>query len=308
MQLLPEHIRTDEAHEFTLPDGRTLAYLEWGDGTGYPAFYFHGTPSSRLEGAFADCAARRTGFRLIAVDRPGYGRSTFQEGRRLRDWPADVCALADALELDEFGVVGHSGAGPHLFACGAFIPRARLKFVGALGPWGPPAGDNVEPDVMRSLNIADRFYARLARRGPRLFGALFAPLGWCAKYSPGLFSGLITASVPAADKHRLRDELFGRHFRAVQLEAFRQGSRGAAYESFLEYRPWGFDLAEVAVPTHIWLGDRDSFVPRAMGEYLERSIPHVDVHWAEGKGHFNIEDWDAILAACATDIGERRGS
>lgn len=57
------------------------------------------------------------------------------------------------------------------------------------------------------------------------------------------------------------------------------------------------------MPTHIWLGDRDSFVPRAMGEYLQRAIPHVDLHWAHGKGHFNIEDWDAILAACALDIG-----
>lgn len=105
----------------------------------------------------------------------------------------------------------------------------------------------------------------------------------------------------------MSDERFGRHLRAIQLEAFRQGSRGAAYESFLQFRPWGFDLAEVAVPTHIWLGDRDSFVPRAMGEYLQRAIPHVDLHWAHGKGHFNIEDWDAILAACALDIGKRRG-
>lgn len=213
-----------------LPDGRALAYLEWGDSTGYPAFYFHGTPSSRLEGAFADGAARRTGFRLIAIDRPGYGRSTFQAGRNFRDWPADVCALADAFELEEFGVVGHSGAGPHLFACGAVIPRTRLAFVGALGPWGPLA----TPDIMRSLNAADRCYARLARSGPRLFGALFAPLGWCAKYTPGLFSTLLAAAVPAADKHLLSDERFGRHLRAIQLEAFRQGSRGAAYESFLQ--------------------------------------------------------------------------
>lgn len=217
-----------------LPDGRALAYLEWGDSTGYPAFYFHGTPSSRLEGAFADGAARRTGFRLIAIDRPGYGRSTFQAGRNFRDWPADVCALADAFELEEFGVVGHSGAGPHLFACGAVIPRTRLAFVGALGPWGPLA----TPDIMRSLNAADRCYARLARSGPRLFGALFAPLGWCAKYTPGLFSTLLAAAVPAADKHLLSDERFGRHLRAIQLEAFRQGSRGAAYESFLQFRPW----------------------------------------------------------------------
>ena len=112
--------------------------------------------------------------------------------------------------------------------------------------------------------------------------------------------------IPPVDQHRMREELFVRHFRAMQLEAFRQGSRGGAYESFLEYRPWEFDLAEVSVPTHIWLGDRDSFVPRTMGEYLESAIPGVDFHWAEGKGHFGIEDWDAIFAACAGDIGTRR--
>lgn len=303
--MLPERIRADEAQVVQLPDGRALAYLEWGDsesGAGYPAFYFHGTPSSRLEAAFADGAARRNGFRLIAVDRPGFGRSTFQPGRRFSDWPADVCALADALGLDEFGVVGHSGAGPHLFACGAFISQARLKFVGALGPWGPLA----TAEIKASLNTADRFYARAAQHGPRLFDALFAPLGWCAKYTPWLFSRLVTASVPAVDQRRLRDGPFLRHFRAMQLEAFRQGSRGGAYESYLEYRPWEFDIADVTVPTHIWLGDCDSFVPRAMGHYFERTIPGVDFHWAAGKGHFGIEDWNRILAACRQDIDTSR--
>ncbi|OBK28600.1 alpha/beta hydrolase [Mycobacterium asiaticum] len=296
--MLPDRIRADEASTFRLPDGRTLAYLEWGDPDGFPAFYFHGTPSCRLEGAFADGAARRRGFRLIAVDRPGYGRSTFARGRKFTDWPADVCALADGLGLDEFGVVGHSGAGPHLFACGAFIPPARLRFVGALGPWGPLA----TPEIMRSLNRADTFYARAAQRGTWIFDAAFAPLGWCATRWPALFSRVVTSSLPDVDRRRMRDELFLRHFRAIQLEAFRQGGRGGAYESFLEYRPWGFEVGDVAVPTHIWQGDRDSFIPHAMGEYLARTIPDVDLHWAAGKGHFNIEDWDEILAACAADL------
>jgi pimeloyl-ACP methyl ester carboxylesterase len=299
--MLPDRIRADEATVFRLPDGRGLAYLEWGDPAGYPAFYFHGTPSSRLEGAFADGAAHRHGFRLIAVDRPGFGRSTFQPGRGFHDWPADVCALADALQLDAFGVVGHSGAGPHLFACGAFIPPARLRFIGALGPWGPLA----TREIMDSLNRTDRFYARQAQRAAWTFDAAFAPLGWCAKFFPGLFCRLVTASLPDVDQQHMRDGLFLRHFRAMQLEAFRQGGRGGAYESFLEYRPWDFGVDEVAVPTHIWQGDRDSFIPRAMGEYLERAIPHVDLHWAHGKGHFNIEDWDQILAACAADAKRR---
>ncbi len=296
--MLPERLRTDESQLHLLPDGRELAYQEWGDATGYPAFYFHGTPSSRLEGAFVDDAAKRNGFRLIAVDRPGFGRSTFQPGRRFGDWPADVCELADALGLDEFGVVGHSGAGPHLFACGALIPPARLRFIGAFAPWGPLA----TPEIVRALNSADRVYRRLARLGAWPFHAAFVPLGWCAKYSPGLFCRLLTASVPEPERRQLRDELFLQHFRASQLEAFRQGGRGGAYESFLDYRPWTFGVEEIAVPTHIWQGDRDSFIPRAMGYYFERTIPNVDLHWSQGKDHFNIEDWDAILAACAADI------
>lgn len=227
MWSLPARIRADEANLFTMSSGRALAYFEWGDDAGYPVLYFHGTPSSRLEGAFADGAAKRAGFRLIAVDRPGFGRSTFQHGRRFHDWPADVCALADALGLDEFGVVGHSGAGPHLFACGAVIAPARLKFIGALGPWGPL----VTSEISGSLNLADRFYARMARRGPRLFHAFFTPLGWCAKRTPRLFSALVTAAIPATDRRHMQDKLFVRHFQAIQLEAFRQGGRGAAHES-----------------------------------------------------------------------------
>lgn len=295
---LPERVRADEADIFTLPDGRALAYLEWGDPAGYPAFYFHGTPSCRLEAVFADGAARRTGFRLIAVDRPGFGRSTFLPNRTFRDWPADVCALADGLHVDEFGVVGHSGAGPHLFACGALIPSARLKFIGALGPWGPL----VTREIKESLNMADRVNTLLARYGPRPFGAGYVPLGWCARYRPELFTRLVTSSLPDTDHQHTRAELFLRHFRATLQEAFCQGGRGPAYETFLLYRPWGFGVDEVAVPTHIWQGDRDTFIPRAIGEYLARTIPGVDLHWARGKGHFNIEDWDAILAACATDI------
>lgn len=301
MPLLPERVRDQEASLFALPGGRELAYVEWGDTVGYPAFYFHGTPSSRLEGAFADRAAKRQGFRLIAVDRPGFGRSTFQAGRRFLDWPSDVCALADSLGVDEFGVVGHSGAGPHLFACGALIPRERLRFIGALGPWGPLA----TPEIMRSLNAVDRLCVRSAQHGQRFFGASFAPLGWCAKRTPGVFATLVTASVPSVDRYRMRDEFVRRHYGAMVLEAFRQGGRGGAYESFLNYRPWEFDVAEVAVPTHIWLGERDTLAPRAMGEYLEQAIPRADLHWAEGKGHFSVEEWDAILAACAADIDKR---
>ena len=70
----------------TLKDGRLLAYAEYGDPAGTPVFFFHGTPGSRLFRP-SDSITLKLGVRLICTDRPGYGASTFQPGRRLLDWP-----------------------------------------------------------------------------------------------------------------------------------------------------------------------------------------------------------------------------
>src|SRR6266576_2953966 len=83
-----------------LADGRDLGWLELGDPAGMPVFAFHGTPGSRLQLAIDDAPIRATGLRLICPDRPGYGLSTFQPGRRLVDWPGDVVSLADPRAIE----------------------------------------------------------------------------------------------------------------------------------------------------------------------------------------------------------------
>src|SRR5215472_4611142 len=46
------------SHTLSLPDGRTLGYLDYGPQAGHPLFYFHGYPAARLEaGLFAQPAA-----------------------------------------------------------------------------------------------------------------------------------------------------------------------------------------------------------------------------------------------------------
>lgn len=281
-----------------LSDGRTLAFTQWGDGEGFPVFYFHGTPSSRVEGAFAHSAAKRHGLKLIAVDRPGFGRSTFHLRRRFTDSPCDVLALADHLSINRFGVAGHSGAGPHLFACGVHIEPRRLAFIGSLGPWGPIAS----ADIADRLNRLDRASAKAARHLPSLMRAGFALMGWAARWWPGLFVGLMMRSVSRSDREALKDPTFAAIFRATQREAFRQGSRGAAHEARLAYSHWGFDIASVRAPTHIWLGQEDVFVSNAMGCYLERRVPNVDFHWVSGAGHLNVENWNDIFSACSENI------
>jgi pimeloyl-ACP methyl ester carboxylesterase len=129
----------DDGVFVTLRDGRNLAYAEYGRRRGSPAFYFHGTPGGLLEGRLLDEAARLQDVRLIAVDRPGYGSSDFKKDRRITDWPGDVADLADALEIDRFGVVGLSGGGPHVQACAAAMPERVTTAVIVSGAGSPEA-------------------------------------------------------------------------------------------------------------------------------------------------------------------------
>jgi pimeloyl-ACP methyl ester carboxylesterase len=103
-------------HTHRLADGRQLAFNEYGVANGQPVFFFHGGNDSRLEAVLLEAAASDLGLRLVAPDRPGYGRSDPQSGRRLLDWPQDVAQLATGLGIASFAVVGHSGGGPHAAA------------------------------------------------------------------------------------------------------------------------------------------------------------------------------------------------
>lgn len=120
-----------------LPDGRKLAYAEFGRPDGVPVLYFHGAPGSRLEPLLiGDDVLNQLGLRVIAPDRPGMGGSDFQRGRGFSDWPADVVALADALGLGRFAVLGNSGGGPYAAVCAARIRNGSLPSSSSPGAGG----------------------------------------------------------------------------------------------------------------------------------------------------------------------------
>src|SRR3954452_6146225 len=98
----PPHVE----HRLKTPDGRTLAVAEWGDPNGIPWIAMHGTPGGRItywEGPSIDA---RHGLRRITYDRPGYGGSTRDKGRRVADVVADVETITAALGIERFVVSG----------------------------------------------------------------------------------------------------------------------------------------------------------------------------------------------------------
>ena len=121
----PSQPKDTTSQTFVLPSSsRTLGYHLRGtpSPTTPTILYFHGFPTSRLEAAL--CARVPFPLHIIVIDRPGLGLSTFQPNRRILDWPADVLALIDHLNIAAFYVLGDSGGAPYalILICVKEIP------------------------------------------------------------------------------------------------------------------------------------------------------------------------------------------
>ena len=68
-------------------------------------------------------------------------------------------------------------------------------------------------------------------------------------------------------------------------EAFRTGVWGIVDDMLCITRPWGFDVAEIRVPTRIMYGLTDALVPRQHGDWLAGHVPNAEVVIEEEAGH-----------------------
>ncbi len=284
---------TETEHRIRLEDGRTLACLALGDPNGAPVLYFHGFPGSRLEGRLAADAAQRLGLRLFAPDRPGIGASTFQPGRTIGAWAADVARLADQFALERFAVVGVSGGGPYALACAARIPE-RLNSVALVGAMGPLT----RTDLTKGMPALNRLALVLAARLPPLAHLAVGVAARLVRRHPERYLAHMMVGAPPADRGVLTDTAYRTLFAESTAEALRQGGRGVAWELTLLARPWDFKLQEVSMPVRIWQGLADNVVPTGIARQLAAALPHRETHYLQDEGHLSliVRHLDAVLA------------
>lgn len=277
MTKINQHVR--------LPSGRLLAYHEYGGPDGAPVFYFHGSPSSSLEWDLfgGEELANSLNIRVIVPDRPGLGRSEFQSGRRIGDWPADVVSLADQLALARFAVLGYSGGGPYATACALKIPErlTRVGIVSGTAPFDEPGlSSGIDPSSLR--------FMQLARTKPRLSRLTLRLMGLMAGFAPRQIVKGAMATLPAPDQEMLTRPEFQDRFIAMIREALRAGPRGAQWDTALMLGPWDFRLRDVRSAVYLWHGELDRNAPPTMGRYLAAAIPNCQSCFYSCDGHLSL--------------------
>jgi len=261
-----------------LSDGRTLAYAEYGDRDGVPLVHFHGMPGSRLQGQQFDAAATALGVRVIAVDRPGYGRSDRAPRRGILDWPDDIEQLADHLGIEGFSISAHSGGGAYALACAYRMPQ-RVRHLVLLSAAAPPRD---YARTLRGLRRAVHLWSQL------VFPFATAPVMWMLEQSIRRMPARLMPRF--VDRKVLSRREMKTALKKETVEGFRQGLAGTMHDAWLLSRAWGVRAGSIEQPADLWHGEADVIVPVAVGRFFASELRRCHARFVAGEGHLMFID------------------
>jgi pimeloyl-ACP methyl ester carboxylesterase len=259
--------------DLQLSDGRALHVYDTGadDDVRLTVFWHHGTPNTGAPPAPLFPTSARLGIRWVSYDRPGYGGSTSSPGRDVASAATYVASVADALGIDRFAVMGHSGGGPHALACGALLPQRVLGVVSLAGlaPFGAEGLDwfaGMAASAAASLRAAAA--GREAKERYEASGAQYDP------------------EFTAADRAALSGEWAW--LPSVVGPAVKAGPGGLIDDDLAYVAPWGFEPAQATPPALFLHGRRDRVAPSSHGEWLARRCPAGELRLSSDDGHISI--------------------
>ena len=250
--------------DLKLVDGRTARGYDTGAGA-LTVFWHHGSPNT---GEPPDPLLDK-GVRWVSYDRPGYCRSTRNPGRDVASAAADTAAVADALGIERFALMGHSGGGPHVLACAALLGD-RVTAVVSISGQAPRDAAGLD----WYAGIRDQGELLAAERGRSALEEQLAH----GEFDPEVFT--------AADHDALAGDQ--RWLGRVVGDAQAGGLDGFVDDLLAYVSPWGFDPAQVRCPVLFVHGQQDRMVPSSHAVWLAEHVPDAEVWLRPDDGHISV--------------------
>ncbi|MGV9909453.1 alpha/beta fold hydrolase [Streptomyces tendae] len=226
-------------------DGTDIFYKDWGPRDGQPIVFHHGWPLSADDWDNQMLYFLSHGYRVIAHDRRGHGRSGQPStGHDMDTYAADVAAVAEALDLRDAVHIGHSTGGGEVARYVARAEPGRVAKAVLLSSVPPVMVKSESNPGGTPIEVFDEFRAALAANRAQFYievpsGPFYGFNREGAKVSQGLIDNW-----------------------------WRQGMRGAAnahYECIKAFSETDFteDLKQIRVPLLAAHGTDDQVVPYA---------------------------------------------
>lgn len=277
--------------DLKLGDGRTLHAYDTGANEAddrLAVFWHHGSLNVGAPPEPLFPTAEELGIRWVSYDRPGYGGSTPRPDRGVATAAGYASAVADALGIDRFAVVGYSHGGSHALACAALLPERVLGVVGVAG---------LAPFGAEGLDWFEGF-------GPGGAAELRAAAAGRAALEKHLSESDDGPDFTPEDEAALAGE-WSWFLDVVDERALAGGAGGFVDDDLAGVGEWGFDPADVVAPALFVHGARDRVVPASHGEWLARRCPSSELWLRPEDGHVSILSRGAAAVAWLREQAER---
>ncbi|WP_410677002.1 alpha/beta fold hydrolase [Amycolatopsis sp. cmx-4-68] len=268
--------------DLTLPGGRTLHVYDTGGPARLTVLWHHGTPNLGSPPGPLLPLAGELGIRWISYDRPGYGTSTPEPGRTVGDAAGWAVAVAEALGVGRFAVMGHSGGSSHALACAALLPD-RVVAVASLAAVAPFGADGWF-DGMAAASAASLRAAAEGRAAKEKHEA-------AAEFDPDVFTAADFAALNGSWSW-LDD---------VVQPALAGGPGGLIADDLAYVTPWGCDPAAITAPVLLLHGQDDRMIPATHSAWLARRCPAAEFRATPGDGHISVLNHAAAALTWLSD-------
>jgi pimeloyl-ACP methyl ester carboxylesterase len=258
--------------DLELADGRTLHLYDTG-GHGPTVFWHHGTPNTGEPPAPLLPSAAEWGVRWVSYDRPGYGRSTPRPGRNVATAAAETAAVADALGIDRFALMGHSGGATHALACAALLAE-RVTAAVCVATVAPSDADGLDWFAGMAPSCVAKL--RAASQGRAALEEYLASSEW----DPEEFTAADHAAL-AREWSWLGD---------IAGKALEPGPGGYIDDELAYVAAFGCDPAQAVAPILFVHGGQDRIAPRAHADWLAHRCRTAELWLRPTDGHISVLD------------------
>lgn len=270
----------DRSYFFGEP-GYEMLVKEWGALDKPVLFLVHGFPGCSEHGKFVSTSPLWESFRLIAVDRPGYGESTVQKNLTFLKFASQIRNLFQEQNIDKFSIISVSGGAPYALAL-AYVMKDQVLKLTSVGGIAPLTFKNFKymNRVQKKTWFAQQFIPDRVLH--------FSMNRVWAQGLDKLDEALFTADFSEPDRKVFMDP----EIQPVLLEsthmALKQGPAGVLHDIKILAKSWGFPIHEVTCPVTLWHGGVDDVVHLRFAQDMQGYLPQATLNYFEAEGHYSI--------------------
>lgn len=263
--------------------GQRLYIQEWG-ATHLPVILMvHGFPGCAEQAKLVSGTPYWDSFRLIAMDRPGYGLSDVQKDMSPQSFALQVKSFLDASGIEALSLLSISGGAPYSVALATEL-KDRVKQFSIVSGVAPLTIKN-----FRYMNFQQKKTWAFHHLVPQSVQRYALQRVW-KKGLDAMDEFLFTRMDEFSENDRkvLMDPIMGPELMQTMRLALQPGPDAILQDISVYAKDWNVDWSQVRCPVTVWHGTQDDVVHHQFARDIQTYLPQSHLRLVNGEGHYSL--------------------